>query len=60
MKKESFQNPDPFSERSGVEKNILKHMGQLSSDNYYQELLKFCIENNLFCFEYHYQHKKRK
>lgn len=33
---ESFQNPDPFSERrSGVEKNILKHMKQLSVDNLY-------------------------
>lgn len=33
----SFQDPDPLPEdwRNGVEKNILKHMKQLSVDNLY-------------------------
>lgn len=54
----SFQDSDPLPEdwRNNVEK--IKHMRQLSEDSSYQELLKFCIENNLFCFEYHYRYKK--
>lgn len=96
--KKSFPDPDPLSERrSGVEKNILKHMKQLSIDNLfvllsyahdllqeqiqeerkeemiqngkqilnisemnYREFLQFCIDNNLFCFEYHYRKKQSK
>lgn len=36
-KKNAFQDPDPAHEerRRSVEKNILKHMGQLSEDNIY-------------------------
>lgn len=30
----------------------------LSSESDYTKMLKFCAEHNLYCFEFHYRHRK--
>ena len=30
----------------------------LTSEHEYVKMLKFCTEHDLYCFEYHYMHRK--